>query len=114
MSSPLGSARGISFGGVVRDAAGNLYGTTELGGTYGLGTVFEVDAKTHKETVLHSFTGKERSISLRRIRSGIRRATYMALLSLAAFTASEPCLRWTRAARDRAELRHDVGLWRWL
>jgi uncharacterized repeat protein (TIGR03803 family) len=50
------------IGGVVRDAAGNLYGTTEYGGgntCFGgesCGTVFKVDT-TGKETVLHSFTG---------------------------------------------------------
>jgi uncharacterized repeat protein (TIGR03803 family) len=42
--------------GLVRDAAGNLYGTTANGGTSELGTVFKVD-KTGRETVLHSFTG---------------------------------------------------------
>jgi uncharacterized repeat protein (TIGR03803 family) len=35
-------------------ADGNLYGTTESGGAYGMGTVFRVNAKGH-ETVLHSF-----------------------------------------------------------
>lgn len=40
--------------GLVMDGAGNLYGTTELGGAYGAGTVFEVG--THgAETLLHSF-----------------------------------------------------------
>jgi uncharacterized repeat protein (TIGR03803 family) len=42
--------------GLVRDAAGNLYGTTEAGGTHGAGTVFKLGT-TGKETVLHSFTG---------------------------------------------------------
>jgi uncharacterized repeat protein (TIGR03803 family) len=42
--------------GVVRDSAGNLYGTTIGGGTYGAGTVFKLD-NTGKETVLHSFGG---------------------------------------------------------
>ncbi|HEV2382919.1 MAG TPA: choice-of-anchor tandem repeat GloVer-containing protein [Terriglobia bacterium] len=42
--------------GLVRDAAGNLYGTTAAGGNSGLGTVFKVDA-TGKETVLYNFTG---------------------------------------------------------
>ncbi len=41
---------------LIRDAAGNLYGTTFAGGTAGDGTVFKVDA-TGKETVLYSFTG---------------------------------------------------------
>jgi uncharacterized repeat protein (TIGR03803 family) len=41
---------------LVRDSNGNLYGTTVVGGTSGVGTVFKVD-KTGKETVLYSFTG---------------------------------------------------------
>jgi uncharacterized repeat protein (TIGR03803 family) len=42
--------------GVIRDSHGNLYGTTYLGGTEGVGTVFKVDPKGH-ETVLHNFAG---------------------------------------------------------
>src|SRR5271166_3073027 len=48
--------------GLVRDAQGNLYGTTAGGGDlgclapYGCGTVFKVDM-TGNETVLYSFTG---------------------------------------------------------
>ncbi|HKV82551.1 MAG TPA: choice-of-anchor tandem repeat GloVer-containing protein [Candidatus Sulfotelmatobacter sp.] len=38
----------------VLDAAGNLYGTTNYGGNYGLGTVFKV-TQSGTETVLHSF-----------------------------------------------------------
>jgi uncharacterized repeat protein (TIGR03803 family) len=41
--------------GLLRDATGNLYGTTSAGGAYGFGTVFMLD-KTGKETVLYSFT----------------------------------------------------------
>lgn len=41
---------------LVKDAMGNLYGTTPLGGSSGLGAVFKIDA-TGKETVLYSFTG---------------------------------------------------------
>jgi uncharacterized repeat protein (TIGR03803 family) len=42
---------------LVRDATGNLYGTTQYGGTNGgYGTVFELDAKG-KLTLLHSFAG---------------------------------------------------------
>jgi uncharacterized repeat protein (TIGR03803 family) len=40
--------------GLIRDAAGNLYGTTGGGGTAGYGAVFKLDA-AGKETVLHSF-----------------------------------------------------------
>jgi uncharacterized repeat protein (TIGR03803 family) len=41
--------------GLIRDAAGNFYGTTYAGGS-GYGTVFKLDA-SGKETVLHSFAG---------------------------------------------------------
>jgi uncharacterized repeat protein (TIGR03803 family) len=40
--------------GVVRDAKGNLYGTTNYGGAYGFGTVFEL-TPSGIEKVLHSF-----------------------------------------------------------
>jgi uncharacterized repeat protein (TIGR03803 family) len=33
---------GFPLGNVILDAAGNLYGTTDWGGTYGAGTVFEI------------------------------------------------------------------------
>jgi len=42
------------YGVLVRDKAGNLYGTTNLGGAAGTGTVFRL-ASGGKETVLHSF-----------------------------------------------------------
>lgn len=42
--------------GVIRDAAGNLYGTTQSGGTTGLGCVFKLDPSGN-ETVLYSFQG---------------------------------------------------------
>jgi uncharacterized repeat protein (TIGR03803 family) len=40
--------------GLIRDAVGNLYGTTTEGGTSNAGTVFKVDA-AGKETILYSF-----------------------------------------------------------
>ena len=40
---------------LIMDSAGNLYGTTSSGGTYDDGTVFEIEAGTHVETVLYSF-----------------------------------------------------------
>jgi len=49
-------------GGLIRDAAGNLFGTTSAGGDpacysgYGCGALFKLDT-TGKVTVLHSFTG---------------------------------------------------------
>jgi uncharacterized repeat protein (TIGR03803 family) len=42
--------------GVVRDSAGNLYGTTVYGGTWGAGVVYKLDT-AHQFTVLYSFTG---------------------------------------------------------
>jgi uncharacterized repeat protein (TIGR03803 family) len=54
---PDGGGDGASpSAGVIRDAAGNLYGVTGGGGAYGAGTVFELD-NTGKETLLYSFTG---------------------------------------------------------
>jgi uncharacterized repeat protein (TIGR03803 family) len=52
---------GKSPNGLVRDTAGNLYGSTVLGGTggpfgYGYGTVFRFDT-TGTLTILHTFTG---------------------------------------------------------
>ena len=50
-----------TYGGLIRDANGNLYGMTELGGDtscdngLGCGTVFKLDASNH-ETVLYRFT----------------------------------------------------------
>jgi uncharacterized repeat protein (TIGR03803 family) len=42
--------------GLLRDSAGNLYGTTSAGGS-GYGVVFKLDATTDKETLLYTFTG---------------------------------------------------------
>ena len=42
--------------GVTLDSAGNLYGTTSLGGNQGFGTVFKLThGDTWKETILHNF-----------------------------------------------------------
>jgi uncharacterized repeat protein (TIGR03803 family) len=43
-------------GTLLRDSAGNLYGTTARGGTSNVGTVYKIDA-ANNETVLYSFTG---------------------------------------------------------
>jgi uncharacterized repeat protein (TIGR03803 family) len=52
------------FAGLVRDSAGNIYGTTVFGGiinshicSLGCGVVFKLDETGRKETVLHKFTG---------------------------------------------------------
>jgi uncharacterized repeat protein (TIGR03803 family) len=51
-------ADGSPFGGLVRDASGNLYGTAFIGGAGGGGTVFELvnSGGTYTETILHGFT----------------------------------------------------------
>jgi len=44
------------LGGVALDSAGNIYGTTWLGGIYSFGTVYALDTSGN-EKVLHSFAG---------------------------------------------------------
>jgi len=51
-----GSDGANPYGGVVLDAAGNLYGTTESGGTSGFGVVFTLNTGG-VFSVLHTFTG---------------------------------------------------------
>jgi len=51
-----GADGGYPIAGVIRDSAGNFYGTTSGGGTSGAGVVFKVDP-TGNETVQYSFTG---------------------------------------------------------
>ena len=55
-----GADGGSPYSGVIRDAAGNLYGTTSSGGAYSAGTVFKLTPNpdgTWAESVLHSFSG---------------------------------------------------------
>jgi uncharacterized repeat protein (TIGR03803 family) len=55
-----GSGDGVNpVGGLVRDSAGNLYGTTNEGGTATKGTVFKLSKGTSgwTETVLYNFSG---------------------------------------------------------
>jgi uncharacterized repeat protein (TIGR03803 family) len=49
------------WAGLTWDSAGNLYGTTNIGGSYGYGTAFKLDP-SGKETVLHSFTDFDGSL----------------------------------------------------
>jgi len=51
-----GADGGYPLNGVIRDSAGNLYGTTQVGGASGNGVVFKIDTSSN-ETVLYSFTG---------------------------------------------------------
>lgn len=53
----LGGLEGLRpLAGLVRDGGGNLYGTTNGGGTTGEGTVFKIGANG-TETILHAFSG---------------------------------------------------------
>lgn len=48
------------YGGLISDAAGNLYGTTYFGGQYGMGAVFQLipgPDGTWQENILYSFQG---------------------------------------------------------
>lgn len=61
-----GSDGSVPVGGLVQDAKGNLYGTTETGGlneencfdlaTFGCGTVFRID-KNGKKSIIYKFGG---------------------------------------------------------
>lgn len=51
-----GDDGGYPNAGLIQDKAGNLYGTTPMGGSGGAGVVFAI-APNGAETVLHSFTG---------------------------------------------------------
>jgi uncharacterized repeat protein (TIGR03803 family) len=48
------------YGGLIKDSAGNLYGTTYSGGAYSAGTVFVLSDGV--EQVLHSFKGIDGAI----------------------------------------------------
>ena len=47
---------GVKWALIIRDSSGNLYGTTNNGGTADEGVVFKVDT-AGQETVLYNFTG---------------------------------------------------------
>jgi len=78
------------YGGLLRDAAGNLYGTTsQCGGTSNAGTVFKL-SKSGKETVLHSFTGMGHLQSSQRC-LWTRKATSMASPIRVVLLGTERC-----------------------
>jgi uncharacterized repeat protein (TIGR03803 family) len=56
---PTGQDDGVGdYAGLVRDAAGNLYGATASGGSYGVGTVYMLSPRSGggwSETILHEF-----------------------------------------------------------
>ena len=60
-----GTDGAVPYAGVIRDSAGNLYGTTSQGGAGAGGIVYKLDA-SGSETVLYSFTaGAEADAPLR-------------------------------------------------
>jgi uncharacterized repeat protein (TIGR03803 family) len=52
-----GSDGANPYSGLIADAAGNLYGTTVMGGPAGEGTVYEISAGSHKLSTLVNFNG---------------------------------------------------------
>jgi uncharacterized repeat protein (TIGR03803 family) len=56
-----GADGGMPTAALIQDLAGNLYGTTSLGGGSGLGVVFKLD-RTNTEIVLHTFTGPDGAV----------------------------------------------------
>jgi uncharacterized repeat protein (TIGR03803 family) len=52
-----GTNGSIPYGGVVLDCSGNIFGTTNQGGTSGYGTVFEIASGTNAITTLALFNG---------------------------------------------------------
>jgi uncharacterized repeat protein (TIGR03803 family) len=54
---PMSGIGALPNGGLVQDAAGNLYGTTNEGGYFGDGTIFKIATDTHELTTLYSFGG---------------------------------------------------------
>ena len=47
-----------SYAGLIKDSQGNLYGTTQNGGSNGSGVVFKIDSKGN-ESVLYNFSGSD-------------------------------------------------------
>jgi uncharacterized repeat protein (TIGR03803 family) len=76
---------------LVRDSAGNLYGTTPAGGAYGWGAVFEVvpSGAASTEKMLYSFTGKSDGALPR---SGLALDSAGNLYGVAQFGGSLNCL----------------------
>jgi len=58
----IGNPKGTAPSSLISDAVGNLYGTSQGGGLYGLGTVFKLTPRSDggwTETVLYSLSGAE-------------------------------------------------------
>ena len=98
------------YSGLVRDEAGNLYGTTFSGGQYGFGTVFEIKntSSGYASTPTRTATRACSTVSIpamemerfpmevwREMQQGISTARPTAVES----SATAPCLRWIPMAR---------------
>ena len=60
-----GNDGSVPYSGVIFDAAGNLYGTTTLGGAHSVGTVYELAPSQSgwSETILYAFDGRDHSFT---------------------------------------------------
>jgi len=89
--------------GIVRDSAGNLYGTASGGGPWGAGVVYKLDTAGH-ETVLHSFSGNPDGAGRGRVRGhAVCRRGYREISARWRHTGPGPALLHHRiAAEDRA------------
>jgi uncharacterized repeat protein (TIGR03803 family) len=58
----FGTSGTLPYAGLIEDASGNLFGTTQKGGTSNLGTVFEVPSGANTITTLASFSGTNGSM----------------------------------------------------
>ena len=60
-----GNDGSVPYSGVTFDASGNLYGTTTLGGTHSVGTVYELTPSRlgWSETILYAFDGRDHSFT---------------------------------------------------
>jgi hypothetical protein len=88
---------GYPYAGLIRDSAGNLYGTTEVGG--GDGTVFKNRRGGDGDRAAQFYQGERTGESPTQAYSGTRRAISTALPRRAAQHAMERCSSWTRPAR---------------
>ena len=93
---------GTPSGSLVRDASGNLYGTTQIGGASGAGTVFElVASENFKEKELYSFgatSGDGQLPVTGLVVDGIGNlfgTTQAAAAQRPASSGAEPCLSWS-------------------
>ena len=100
-----GGADGLwPYAGLIRDAAGNLYGTTVFGGTYGAGSGLQAGPVRKRDCAVHLHRRGGRRVSLRRLDPGRSRQPLRHDLMRAAIRAARVSLAmdvewsssWTR------------------